>query len=638
MSWLYTIVFAGLVLSSHGSDAPNAVSPAVEQCPAVLEQSVDETEKFERSYPLNANGRVNVANVNGSITVEAWDRSEVKFEYTKIADTRERLADVEVEIESRADLFRAETNYDKVRTRNEEQWRQYGRLSVEIKLWVPRGAVLDEIETVNGSVKISNFTNVIKASAVNGPVTAVNLRGKTKLSTVNGPVAVDFASLDSSSTIDLETVNGTVTLMLPSDANATLKAETLNGSISNEFGLPIRKGKYVGRDMHGRVGSGDVQVKLESVNGRLSVTRKNDGKQPNPATNLLPPKDSDEEWDVSVNSAKTPVKANVAKVNKEIAKAVKEATKVNAAVSALAVEEARVELEKLRPELQRMHAEALKVTVAENLRNIDLAPLGNFEGLAADFAFFPSVPRIEKKSNSFPVKGTPKVTIAGRGCSVTVKGWDKPEVQYRVVQFATARDRQPLVVKDESSDSSVKIEVTDPTAAASSGRYFDDSRAVRIEVFVPRKSDLKIEASGAIRLEGVTGDLQIVGGDANVDVRDSNGKLNITNKDGIVRVVGFNGALTAKTDAGEIRLDGDFDSISGSATDGKFVLFVPDDVDADIMGSGTANFSFQIEDLESGKQVSNNNWRFGSGAKKFKFTTREGSVIVQNRDIIVSEK
>jgi hypothetical protein len=57
---------------------------------------LDETERFEQTYPLSAKGRVNVSNVNGSITVEAWDRNEVKLEAVKTADTRESLADVEI--------------------------------------------------------------------------------------------------------------------------------------------------------------------------------------------------------------------------------------------------------------------------------------------------------------------------------------------------------------------------------------------------------------------------------------------------------------------------------------------------------------------------------------------------------------
>ena len=92
-------------------------------------------------------------------------------------------------------------------------------------------------------------------------------------------------------------MNGTVSLIVPSDVNATIKADSLNGNITNDFGLPVRKGQYVGRDLYGRVGSGEAQIRLNSVNGKLSIGRKNDGHTPNPATKLLQNKKADEDWD-----------------------------------------------------------------------------------------------------------------------------------------------------------------------------------------------------------------------------------------------------------------------------------------------------------------------------------------------------
>ena len=73
---------------------------------------LDETERFEQTYPLNANGRVSVSNVNGSITIETWERNEVKLEAVKTADSKERLAEVEIKIDAKADSFSVETDYD----------------------------------------------------------------------------------------------------------------------------------------------------------------------------------------------------------------------------------------------------------------------------------------------------------------------------------------------------------------------------------------------------------------------------------------------------------------------------------------------------------------------------------------------
>lgn len=283
MSWLYTIVFAGLMLSADGS---LPVSTGNNYTDSVFTNiiAVDETERFEQTYPLNADGTVSVSNVNGSITIETWDRNEVKLAYVKTADTKENLDDVQIRIDARQDEFTVETEYEAIKNRASKN---YKKLEVEYRLTVPRTAVLNDIETVNGSVSIANAANMTKASAVNGEVHGTNLRGTANLSTVNGTVVANFDQLQTGGKISLNTVNGTVDLMIPSDANATIKADTVNGSISNDFGLPVRKGEYVGRDLHGKIGSGDVQIRLNSVNGALSIKRKNDGKNLSPATNLL---------------------------------------------------------------------------------------------------------------------------------------------------------------------------------------------------------------------------------------------------------------------------------------------------------------------------------------------------------------
>ena len=199
---------------------------------------------------------------------------------------------------------------------------------MQFRLSVPRTAVLNEVETVNGSVTVSNFTNFTKISAVNGDVTATNLRGAAELSTVNGQVSADFDQLAPASRINLSTVNGRVNLIIPSDANATVKADSLNGEIKNDFGLPVRKGKYVGRDLHGRLGGGQIPIRLNSVNGPLTIGRRSDGKALSPATNLLQQKkDDDEDWDDDSESM-SPVDKD--KVNRDIERAVRDSQRQTA--------------------------------------------------------------------------------------------------------------------------------------------------------------------------------------------------------------------------------------------------------------------------------------------------------------------
>ncbi|NNE99041.1 MAG: hypothetical protein HKN25_08485, partial [Pyrinomonadaceae bacterium] len=191
MSYLLTFFLAGVTIAS-GAGVPTKNISLADDLYTSSSVSVkdDETERFEKTYPFSANGRIQVSNVNGSITIDSWDKNEIKFEYVKVANTKERLSEMEVRIAAEQDRFSVETKYDRVKRSNKKRWN--GKLYADFTLTVPRNARLDDIETVNGSVTVSNMFNYSDVSAVNGAVKATNLRGTAKLGTVNGTVYAEF--------------------------------------------------------------------------------------------------------------------------------------------------------------------------------------------------------------------------------------------------------------------------------------------------------------------------------------------------------------------------------------------------------------------------------------------------------------
>ena len=631
MSWLYSLVFAGLMFSSQNGPSPANVDKSALTTPAAAVKQ-DETERFEQSYPLNANGRVSVSNINGSIVVDAWDRNEVKLEAVKIADSKETLSEVELKIESTPAAFSVETDYDKWKDRND--WGHNNRrLEVQFHLTVPRGAVLDEIETVNGSVTVANFSNYTKISAVNGNVKAANLRGTANLSTVNGEVAADFDQLETGSKISLSTVNGRVNLLIPSDSSVTLKADSVNGNIANDFGLPVHKGEYVGRDMYGKLGNGDVQIKLNSVNGQLSVGRKNDGKSPLPSTNLLPQKNKDDEdWDDSSIDNDTFI--NKAKINREVTRAVRKA-QMDRMRNQKEVLKAQKELSKVKPEIARINAEALKqATDAINAAEVQDAMKAGIDAerdtlfRLRDLNILAPVPSIEKKSDTIPVKGIPNVTVDAADCAVSVRGWDRQEVRYVVTQLSNRRVADKLQFNENHTDSSVNLTVAN-AGDDSKGNFFNDLNRIRIEIFVPKKSNLKIKSNGMIRLEGVTGNVDLTGGDESMNIRDVGGKMTLTNTDGMVRLIGFRGQLDAKTGDGDLYLEGDFDKLTTQAVDGTVVLTVPESANATLLSN---------TDVESeGVSLAHDKegvWQLGKGGTKYNFNFDGGNLVVKSLSLI----
>ncbi len=640
MSWLITLLLASSVFTADNGAAYSA-NQTFNNTEGKRVIVLDETERFEQTYPLNANGKVSVSNVNGSITVEAWDRNEVKLEVTKISDNKESLADVEIKIDAKAEYFNAETDYNN--WNGQKNWGQNRRLEVQFRLTVPRTAFLDEIETVNGSVTVSNFTNYTKISAVNGSVKATNLRGTAKLSTVNGETIADFEQLRSTDKINLSTVNGTVNLTVPSDINATVKADTVNGSIKNDFGLPVRKGKYVGKDLYGKIGSGETEIKLNSVNGGLAIMRKADGRNPNPVINLLPQKskdDDNEDWDDDEDDSEAVTQTD--KMNRDIARSVKrsqaEVAKANAEASKAAAEAAK-ELARVQPIIDNMvidsiidSTNAVKVEIDENLKaklkekiklnNDKLVRLRNAD-------FFPGSPLIETKSDTIQVKGKPKVRIEAGNCNIIVRGWDSPEVKYEFTQISKNRQLFPVEVTSEKNNSDVFIKVK----STNENGVFVKNSILRLEVFVPKKSDLKIATGGEIRLENITGEIDLSAGQSSINVRDSDGKVVLNSTEGKIRVIGFKGDVQAKSVEGDIYLEGDFDKISAISSEGNIFLSLPEDSNAVFENDGEVNF----EDFQSTK-LSENKWRVGNGDGKYFFQTPTGSLTVRKSGSAIYSK
>jgi DUF4097 and DUF4098 domain-containing protein YvlB len=460
--------------------------------------------------------------------------------------------------------------------------------------------------------------------------------------------------LQTGSRISLNTVNGTVNLVIPSNADATVKADTVNGNIVNDFGLPVHKGEYVGRDLYGRIGSGDVQIRLNSVNGTLSVKRKNDGKNVNPATNLLTTRNADN-WNDGDNSESNPAARpprpprpprsprpprNSEINNDEINKSIEQALK-----------DAEQELKKIVPELKKNYLEGLKQADGINSEEMQArikeaqvkyaeAKIKYNEVLARMSGVNWSIgaPSIEEKSDSFVVKGIPKVTVEARNCDVSVRGWDKPEVRYSVTRFSKLPNQTPLDLQATQNGSDVNIKFADDRSNTKNDNgnapnkyFFNEMNRLRIEVFVPKKSNLKIITSGEVRLENVSGDIDLKGQDESINVRDADGKLTIETSDGKIRVIGYKGEINTRTSDGATSLEGDFRGLSAQTINGAITLTLPENANANIESNRKDIVGEGISLVYQGDGKSTSTWKIGSGGENhLLYTTAAGRVIVRS--------
>jgi DUF4097 and DUF4098 domain-containing protein YvlB len=242
------------------------------------------TEEFHQTYSLTANGRVDLDNINGAVHVSTWDRNEVKVDAIKYAGSKERLDEAKIEVDAGSDHVSIRTKY-----RDHDlsfNWGSHNNpAGVEYTLKVPRTARLDEIKLINGSLDVTGVSGEVNASCINGRLEAHDLSGPAHLSTINGRLEAQFGQL-SRSRVELDSVNGSVGLTIPSDAKAEIEAETVSGGISNDFGLHVNHHQYVGHDLRGELGSGGPHIKLGNVNGKIEIHHAQDGRALSPVKDL----------------------------------------------------------------------------------------------------------------------------------------------------------------------------------------------------------------------------------------------------------------------------------------------------------------------------------------------------------------
>ncbi len=231
-------------------------------------------EEFHQTYPLAGNGTVSLRNLSGAVHVSTWNQNAVKVDAVKTAHSQERLQEAKIVVENTPDRVVIRTKYPDRNWDGDDDDDSRGSrslASVEYALTIPAGASLDEVKLVSGDVDIKGVGGEVRVGTVSGNVDAQGLRGRADISSVSGDVRVTFDR--ASARMKLHSVSGDVVAILPTDANVEVSAHTVSGDISNEFGLEVDHGKYVGHHLTGRIGSGQGSLELNSVSGEIKVRR-----------------------------------------------------------------------------------------------------------------------------------------------------------------------------------------------------------------------------------------------------------------------------------------------------------------------------------------------------------------------------
>jgi DUF4097 and DUF4098 domain-containing protein YvlB len=258
---------------------------------------------------------VEISNVQGSVEITAWDKSEV---------------DLLAELESSKDEleYEASERYVRIEVRRPHGNYHSDEDDATLTLRVPKGARIiadtvsadigvtgvrgeQSLQSVSGEVQTQAFDAPVKATAVSGEIIVTGNGGNSNVSTenvsgsstvsgvkgsysgevVSGEIhatigAADRVELNSvsgdidlgveltpTSRLDLESVSGTIGVRIKAPVNADFDIESFSGDIENCFGQKARDtSKYTpGSELNYTEGKGGARVEIQTLSGEISI-------------------------------------------------------------------------------------------------------------------------------------------------------------------------------------------------------------------------------------------------------------------------------------------------------------------------------------------------------------------------------
>jgi DUF4097 and DUF4098 domain-containing protein YvlB len=213
---------------------------------------------------------------NGGVAVRGWDRPDVHVRARVVVrdDSRDEAQKVAkaIQITTTGGRIRADGPSDRRRGRYRGDDDRYW--SVAYELQVPRKAEL-RVDATNGGIAIEDVRGRIDAHTVNGGIAMSDVGGEIRGETINGGLRVELAGEKwDGPGMDLKTVNGGVSLAVPSGFSGELDARTANGGISVDFPITVTGLINNRRQINATLGSGGARIRLSAVNGGISVSRR----------------------------------------------------------------------------------------------------------------------------------------------------------------------------------------------------------------------------------------------------------------------------------------------------------------------------------------------------------------------------
>ena len=272
-------------------------------------------QNIDRSLPTGATPSVEISNVQGRVTVTAWDQQVVKvtgtiendkteFEFSgdqrhvvikvrresnKVHHSKDdAILDIKVPAGASLDINTVSADIDVQGVRGEQRLEAVSgeittaaydeqldvrTISGDAVVNGTGGNARVEVESVSGDVTVRGVDGELEAQSVSGNVELdLGTATRLQLETVSGNLKASLTLADAAR-FDAESVSGDVDVRFAKPVNGEFEFETFSGNIENCFGPKAeRKSKYApGTELRFTQGSGGARVSVDTLSGTISI-------------------------------------------------------------------------------------------------------------------------------------------------------------------------------------------------------------------------------------------------------------------------------------------------------------------------------------------------------------------------------
>ena len=223
--------------------------------------TVNAQQKLSKRYPVAKNVRIELKNISGTITVESWNRDEVKL--TALLDS------------PKANLSPRQTGEALiVDVMADNRGRDIG--DVNFKLQVPVNSSVD-LETMRGQITVSNIRGGLVSAHVSseGDIELIGIGARTVYAQNNiGNIFFD-GEISRGGTYRFQSSKGDITIRIPADSAFNLEAAASNKRIAlGQFWNNGIKSFGEGRKIVGDVGDGRSRMSVTNFQGSITFIRR----------------------------------------------------------------------------------------------------------------------------------------------------------------------------------------------------------------------------------------------------------------------------------------------------------------------------------------------------------------------------